>query len=79
MRLPALFLDAAKLLNVNRFHHFFAVGHRGLLESLAATEFFNNAGFFEFAFEFLKSPFYELAFFYLYNNHILGVGSFICV
>ncbi len=65
-----LLLYRTELLHVDRFHDFFAVGDRGLLESLAAAKFFYNAGFFKFTFEFLECSFDELTFFYLYDNHI---------
>ena len=48
-----LFLYRAELLHVNRFHHFFAVGDRGFLESLTGAELFDDTGAFVFAFEFL--------------------------
>ena len=67
-----LFLYRAKLLNVNRFHHFLAVGYRGLLESLTATEFLYDAGLFKFTFEFLEGAFDEFAFLYLYDDHVLS-------
>ncbi len=64
-----LLLYRAKLLHVDRFHHLLAVGYRGLLEGLAATELFNDASLFKFTLEFLQSAFDVLAFFYLYDNH----------
>lgn len=48
-----LILYGAELLNVYGLHHFLAVGNRRFLESLACAEFLDNAGLFEFTFEFL--------------------------
>ncbi len=64
-----LLLYRAKLLHIDRLHHLLAVGYRGLLEGLAATELFNDASLFKFTLEFLQSAFDVLAFFYLYDNH----------
>jgi len=68
-----LFLYAAQLLHVDGLHHLLAVGDRGLLECLTRAQFFNHAGAFKFTFEFLESTLDVLAFFYLYNNHIIFV------
>ena len=69
-----LILYGAELLHVDGLHHLLAVGDGGFLESLTATQFFNDAGFFKFTFEFLKRSFDEFAFFYLYDDHILMVS-----
>ena len=65
-----LLLCLTKLLNVNGLDHLLAVGHRVLLESLTAAEFFNDAGSFEFTFEFLERFLDVFAFFYWYDNHV---------
>ena len=66
-----LLLCLAKLLNVNGLYHLLAVGYRGLFEGLTAAELFDDAGSFEFTFEFLKSFLDVLALFYLYDNSFL--------
>ena len=67
----ALFLDGAELLHVDSLHHLLAVDYGGLLESLAAAELFHDAGFLKFALELLQSAFNVLAFFNLYDNHLV--------
>ena len=64
-----LFLVETELLHVDSLHHFLAVGHRGLLESLTGTELAHDARLLKFTFEFLESFLDVLAFFYLYDNH----------
>lgn len=69
-----LFFNQAQFLHVNGLHHLLAVGDGRLLKSLTAAQFFYDAGFFKFTFEFLKRSFDEFAFFYLYDDHILMVS-----
>ncbi len=66
-----LFFDGTQVLNIYRLHHLLTVGDRRFLESLTAAKFFHDAGFLKFAFKFFKSSFDELAFFYLYDYHIM--------
>ncbi len=56
-------------MHVDSLHHLFAVSNRRFFESLTATEFFYDTGFFEFTFEFFESFFDVVAFFNLYDNH----------
>ncbi len=67
-----LFLDKAQFLHVDSLHHLFAVGDRGLFKCLTAAQFFYDAGFFKFAFEFFESFLDVVAFFNLYDNHFCG-------
>lgn len=50
-----LLLVAVQLLYVYSVHHFVALDYRRLVELLTATEFFYNACFLKFTFEFLGS------------------------
>lgn len=56
-----------KMLNIDSLHHFLAISHAGLLESLTATKFFYDTCSFKFAFESLESSLDILAFFNLYD------------
>lgn len=58
-----------QVLHVDGMHLLFALYNRRFFELLAAAEFFDNACFFKFAFEFFQGAFDVVAFFYWYNNH----------
>lgn len=64
-----LLLVAVQLLYVYSVHHFVALDYRRLVELLTATEFFYNACFLKFTFEFLEGLFDVLALFYGYYDH----------
>ena len=62
-------LNGTQLLNIDCLHHLLTVDDRRLLESLTATQLFNDAGLFKFALEFLERTFDVLAFFNWYDDH----------
>lgn len=64
-----LFFVALEALHVDGFEALYAVFHRGFGEVLACAEFFDDAGFFVFAFEFFQSAFDVFALFNRHDNH----------
>ena len=68
--LQDLFFGLLHFLHVDGAHHFFTVGHRGFFKCLTVSQFFDNAGFLKFSFEFFECFFDVFAFFYRYYYHI---------
>lgn len=63
-------------LHVNGAHYFLAICNRGFFKCLTTSQFFDNAGFLKFSFEFFECFFDVFAFFYRYYYHIFCLLMF---
>ena len=67
------------MLHVDGVHFFLTFCDGWFFELLTAAEFFYDACFFEFAFEFFEGAFDVFAFFNWYNNHFVIIKSVISI